>query len=47
MKMNFFEYVDLMKEKSTPVAIAGLGLLALFLVVIIFKMFGGDRKSVV
>lgn len=43
--MNFFEYVDLMKEKSTPVAIVGLGLLALFLVVIIFKMFGGIRRG--
>ena len=43
--MNFFEYVDLMKVKSTPVAIVGLGLLALFLVVIIFKMFGGIRRG--
>ncbi len=44
--MNFFEYVDLMKEMNTPVALVGLGLLALFLVVIIVKMLGGMRRGV-
>ena len=44
--MNFFEYVDLMKEMNTPVALIGLGLLALFLVVIIIKMLGGMRRGV-
>jgi hypothetical protein len=45
MKMNFFDYVDLMKEMSSPVALVGLGLLALFLVIIIFKMLGGMRRG--
>lgn len=43
--MNFFEYVALMKEMNTPVALVGLGLLALFLVIIIFKMLGGMRRG--
>ena len=45
MKMNFFEYVALMKDMSNPVALVGLGLLALFLVIIIFKMLGGMRRG--
>ncbi len=43
--MNFFDYVTLMKEMNTPVAIAGLAVLALFLVIIIFKMLGGMRRG--
>lgn len=39
--MNLFEYVPLMKEMSTPVAYVGVGLLALFLVFVFFKMLGG------
>lgn len=45
MKMNFFDYVALMKDMSSPVALVGLGLLALFLVIIIFKMLGGMRRG--
>ena len=44
--MNFFEYVDLMKEMNTPVALVGLGLLALFLVIVIVNMLGGMRRGV-
>ena len=44
--MNFFEYVDLMKEMNTPVALIGLGLLALFLVIVIVNMLGGMRRGV-
>lgn len=43
--MNFFDYVALMKDMSSPVALVGLGLLALFLVIIIFKMLGGMRRG--
>lgn len=43
--MNFFDYVNLMTEMNTPVALVGLGLLALFLVIIIFKMLGGMRRG--
>lgn len=43
--MNFFDYVTLMKDMSSPVALVGLGLLALFLVIIIFKMLGGMRRG--
>ena len=44
--MNFFEYVKEMKALGTPVAIVGLGILALFLLVIILKMLGGMRRGV-
>ena len=43
--MNFFDYVALMKEMNTPVAFVGLGLLALFLVIITIKMLGGMRRG--
>ena len=43
--MNFFDYVALMKEMNTPVAFVGLGLLALFLVIIIVNMLGGMRRG--
>ncbi len=43
--MNVFEYVSLMKEKNTPFAIAGVVILCLFLLVIIFKMLGGMRRG--
>lgn len=43
--MNLFDYVVLMKEQSTPVAITGVVLLALFLLVIILKMLGGMRRG--
>nr|MBE6544979.1 hypothetical protein [Oscillospiraceae bacterium] len=43
--MNLFEYVPLMKEMSSPVAILGVVVLALFLIIIIFKMFGGMRRG--
>ena len=43
--MNFFDYVALMKEMNTPVALVGLGLLALFLVIITIKMLGGMRRG--
>ena len=43
--MNFFDYVALMKEMNTPVALVGLGLLALFLVIIIVNMLGGMRRG--
>lgn len=43
--MNFFDYVALMKEMNSTVAFVGLGLLALFLVIIIFKMLGGMRRG--
>lgn len=45
MCMSIFEYVPLMKELGTPVAIAGVALLALFLIIIIFKMLGGLRRG--
>ncbi len=43
--MNLFEYVSLMKEKGSVVAIIGVALLALFLLVIILKMLGGMRRG--
>lgn len=43
--MNIFEYVSKMQELGTPVALAGLGILAAFLVFIIFKMLGGLFKG--
>lgn len=45
MKMNFFDYVNLMTEMNTPVALVGLGLLALFLVIVIVNMLGGMRRG--
>lgn len=44
--MNFFDYVNLMTEMNTPVAFIGLGLLALFLVIVIVNMLGGMRRGV-
>lgn len=43
--MDLFEYISLMKEKNTPFAIAGVVILCLFLLVIIFKMLGGMRRG--
>ena len=43
--MNFFEYIDSMKELGTPVATAAVALLCLFLVVIIIKMLSGARRG--
>lgn len=43
--MNIFEYVPLMKEMGTPFAIAGVALLALFLLIIILKMLFGMRRG--
>ena len=39
--MSIFEYVPAMQELGTPVAMAGLAILALFLIVVIWKMIGG------
>ena len=43
--MNFFEYIDRMKEMGTPVATVAVALLCLFLVFIIIKMLGGMRRG--
>ena len=43
--MNVFQYVDLMKEQNSIVATVGVGLLALFLLIIIFKMLVGMRRG--
>ena len=43
--MNLFEYVPLMKEMNTPTAIAGVVIIALFLVIAIWKMFRGMRQG--
>lgn len=43
--MTIFEYISSMKDLGSYVSIAGLGILALFLVVIIWKMLGGIRKG--
>ena len=43
--MTIFEYVSKMQELGTPVALVGLGILAVFLVFIIFKMLGGLFKG--
>jgi len=45
--MNVFEYIESMKNTSNNiVGIAGLGILALFLLVIVLKMLGGMRRGV-
>ncbi len=44
--MTFFEYVTKMQELGTPVALVGLGILALFLLIIVLKMLGGLRRGV-
>lgn len=43
--MNLFAYLDKMKELDSVVADIGVGVLALFLVVIILKMFTGMRRG--
>ena len=43
--MKLFEYVPLMKEMNTPFAIAGVAILAVFLVIIIIKMLSGMRQG--
>ena len=43
--MNFINYTNAMKALGTPFAIAGVALLALFLVIIILKMLGGMRRG--
>ncbi len=43
--MNLFEFVSTMKELNSTVALVGIVLLALFLVVIIFKMLFGMRRG--
>lgn len=43
--MDLLEYIDRMKELNTPVAMAAVILLCLFLVVIILKMLGGMRRG--
>ena len=43
--MNLFQYVTLMKQSESPVAIVGVALLSLFLVVILLKMLGGMRRG--
>ncbi len=43
--MNIFEYVPLMKEMGGGVAIAGIAILIVFLLIVIFKMIGGMRQG--
>lgn len=43
--MNLSEYVLLMKESGSVVGMIGVGLVALFLVIIILKMLGGMRRG--
>lgn len=43
--MNLFKYLDTMKELDSVVAMVGVGILAVFLVVIILKMFTGLRRG--
>lgn len=43
--MKFFEYISSMKESGSPFAIAGVVIVALFLIFIIFKMLGGMRRG--
>ena len=44
--MAFFDYVNRMEELGTPVAMVGLVIVALFLIVIIFKMLGGMFRGI-
>ena len=43
--MSIFEYVPLMKEMGGGVAIAGIAILIVFLLIVIFKMIGGMRQG--
>lgn len=43
--MNLSEYVLLMKESGSIVGTIGVALVALFLIIIIFKMLGGMRRG--
>ena len=44
--MNIFDYIESMKHtQETIVGVAGLGILALFLLVIVLKMLGGMRRG--
>ncbi len=43
--MNVFEYVPLMKETGGGTAIAGVAILAVFLIIVIFKMIIGMRQG--
>ena len=44
--MNIFEYISAMKALGTPVATAGIIILALFLVFIVFKALGGMFRGI-